>query len=308
MRRSPDGQEAPLNLDWEDIRAFVAIVRAGSLSQAVASTALSQPTLGRRLRSLEEVIGGPLFERLPNQMVLTPLGRQLAEHGFAMEATAQDLKRSAARSRECQHQPLRISATMSISLFLTEHLAVLSSEALRHGLELDIEPSRVPLNLAYHQADIAIRLRGVPEDGLMRVRRIGKVAFAMYQRAGLEEDGAKYVIALSANRPPPHPVWVDAYAERSGLTIVARLGEFFQRHEAISAGLGQSLLPCFIGDSDPRLRRSCEPPAELAEVAFLLLHNQAAASPGARAVAERIADLFHAHRALFAGQTVQPPA
>lgn len=296
-----------MDLDWEDIRAFVAIVRAGSLNQAVSVTGLSQPTLSRRLKSLETAVGGALFERLPNQMMLTALGRVVAEHGMAMECSAGNLTRSVSVALE-RLLPLRISATMSVSLFLTSHLAPLSAEAMAHGREVDIEPSRAVLNLALHQADIAIRLRNIPEDGLLRVRKIGKVAFAMYVRADAPPETARKVIALSGNRPPPHPAWVDAYAERRGLAVVARLGEFFQRHEAIAAGLGQSLLPCFIGDRDPRLCRTCDPAPELEEEAYLLLHNQAAASPGAKAVSDCIADLFHSERALLAGQTVQPPA
>lgn len=297
-----------MNPDWEDIRVFVAVIRAGSLSQAVRSTGLSQPTLSRRLKSLEDSIGGSLFERLPNQMVPTKLGEQLASFGFAMEVSAESLQRTAGTARKCQRQPVRISATMSISLFLARHLESLSAQALVHDCEIDIEPSRLLLNLAYHQADIAIRLRQVPEDGLMRVRKIGSVAFTMYRAAHADPVRAACVIALSGNRPPPHPAWVDAYAARLGLPVVARLGEFFQRHEAIAAGLGQSLLPCFIGDIDPRLIRCCDPPDELSEDAYLLLHNQAAGSIGAKAIAEEIAGLFRAKAGLLAGQTVQPPA
>ena len=85
-----------MNLDWEDIRAFVAIVRAGSLTLAAGTTGLSQPTLSRRLKSLEGAVGGVLFERLPNQMVLTSLGQRIAELGFTMELSAANLEREAA--------------------------------------------------------------------------------------------------------------------------------------------------------------------------------------------------------------------
>ena len=313
MRKSANkaeeaGREDQLNLDWEDIRAFVAIVRAGSLTLAAGTTGLSQPTLSRRLKSLEGAVGGVLFERLPNQMVLTSLGQRIAELGFTMELSAANLEREAAADLLKQRRMLRISATMSISLFLTEHLESLVSVAQRHACEVDIEPSRALLNLAYHQADLAIRLRHVPNEGLMRVRRIGRIAFTMYRAASLNGEQAPDVIGLSDNRPPPHPAWVDAYAVRHGLTIAARLGEFFQRHQAVASGLGISLLPCFVGDRDRRLCRVCEPPPELSEDAFLLLHNQAAASAGARAVADRIAELFHDEAARLDGQTVQPPA
>ena len=73
-------------------------------------------------------------------------------------------------------------------------------------------------------------------------------------------------------------------------------------------GLGVSLLPCFVGDIDHRLQRLTDPIEELAEDAFLLLHNQAAASTGARAVAVAITEVFRLNAALLSGQTIQPPA
>ena len=294
-----------MTLDWEDVKAFVAVARAGSLTQAVRTSGFSQPTLGRKLKNLEDAIGGSLFERLPNKMLLTPLGERLVELGAAMDAAASNLKRTAQSVLQQQRPPIRISTTNAVALFLTEHLAILSAQASRHGQTIDIEPSRVPLSLAHHQADIAIRLRAFPDDGLMTVRRIGKIAATMYCAAS---GAAAAVVGLSDNRPPPQPGWVNAFAARNGLPVVARVGEFFLRHEAIRSGLGMSLLPCFVGDRDQRLRRACEPPAELDEDAFLLLHNQAAHSPAAQAVADCIAGIFQSQAALFSGQTVQPPA
>ena len=253
-------------------------------------------------------MGGDLFDRLPNQMVLTALGTELVELGANMEAAANDIRRTAQMVLQQQKRPLRISATMSISQFLSEHLAGLSTIASLHGHEIDIEPTRTVLSLAHHQADIAVRLRSVPDEGLMRVRKIGRIAFAMYRAAEVEEATRLPVIGLSHNRPPPHPGWVDGFALSRGLPIAARLGEFFLRHEAIRAGAGVSLLPCFIGDRDRLLRRIGEPPEELSEDAFLLLHNQAAASAAAKAVADGIADIFRSEAALLSGQTVQPPA
>ena len=296
-----------MNLDWEDVRAFVAIARAGSLTQAVWSTGLSQPTLSRKLRNLEVTLGGDLFDRLPNQMVLTSLGKHLVEIGAGMETAAANIARTAHSVLQQHRVPLRVSATMSISLFLSEKLSGLVEAARCHGCEIDIEPTRTALRMAHHQADIAVRLRRVPDEGPMRVRRIGRIAFTMYQSAAAEVT-ALPVIGLSYNRPPPHPGWVDDFAESRGLLVTARLGEYFLRLEAIRAGAGMSLLPCFVGDRDPLLRRVCDPPEELGEDAFLLLHNQAAATAGVKAVGERIAELFRAEAPLLAGQTIQPPA
>ncbi|MFO1122868.1 MAG: LysR family transcriptional regulator [Hyphomicrobiales bacterium] len=297
-----------MDLDWDDVRVFVAVARCGSLTQAAGTTGLSQPTLSRKLRKLEDSLGAALFDRLPNQMLLTPIGRRLAELAFEMELSADRLQRDAAVAVWEERQPVRVSSTLSIAEFLSRNLDPVVAAALGHNCEVDLVPSRANMNLAHHQVDIAVRLRHVPEDGLMKVRRIGRVGFAMYGQAGMNSDGPRAVIGLSANRPPPHPAWVDEHARSCGLPVVVRLGEYYMRREAIASGLGVSLLPCFIGDLDQRLKRCSAPIDEIGEDVFLLLHNQAAASAGCRAVADAIADVFRQNAALVSGQTVQPPA
>lgn len=297
-----------MTLDWDDVRVFVAVARAGSLMQAVKITGLSQPTLSRRLKCLEDTLGATLFDRLPNQMQLTGLGRRLAELATEMEIAAVNFRRGATVALADLRQPLRISATYSICEFLSKNLDPIAKAALSNGYEVDLVPSRVNANIAHHEVDIAVRLRQFPHDGLMKVRRIGRVGFAMYGPAEHDSGAVRGVIGLSDNRPPPHPGWVDGYALRHGLPIIARLGEYYMRQEAIAAGLGVSLLPCFVGDIDRRLQRLSEPVEELAEDAFLLLHNQAAASTATRDVAAAIGELFRLNAALLAGQTIQPPA
>ena len=63
--------------DWDDVRVLLAIAEAGSLSEAARRLGVSQPTIGRRLKALEQAAGGALFDRLPNHVALTELGRTM---------------------------------------------------------------------------------------------------------------------------------------------------------------------------------------------------------------------------------------
>ncbi|MGH7092388.1 MAG: helix-turn-helix domain-containing protein, partial [Stellaceae bacterium] len=52
------------NMDWDDVRVFLAVARFGSLRAAGRALGLSQPTIGRRLAAFEAAFGGPtLFDR-----------------------------------------------------------------------------------------------------------------------------------------------------------------------------------------------------------------------------------------------------
>lgn len=50
-------------LDWDDLRLFLAIARAGNLSHAAKQGKVDHSTISRRLAKLELCLGGPLFER-----------------------------------------------------------------------------------------------------------------------------------------------------------------------------------------------------------------------------------------------------
>ncbi|MGH6618962.1 MAG: LysR family transcriptional regulator, partial [Alphaproteobacteria bacterium] len=43
-------------MNWDDMRIFLAVARQGNLSAAARSLRVTQPTVGRRLRTLEETL------------------------------------------------------------------------------------------------------------------------------------------------------------------------------------------------------------------------------------------------------------
>jgi len=59
------------------LEAFTRVARLGSSKAAAAELALSAPALSRRIKSLEDHIGKPLFERRNQSMVLNEDGRLL---------------------------------------------------------------------------------------------------------------------------------------------------------------------------------------------------------------------------------------
>jgi DNA-binding transcriptional LysR family regulator len=285
-------------IDWEGIRLFAAIADAGSLTRAAERTGVSQPTLSRKLKELEDNLGAALFERLPSQLVLTTLGGQLIDMARVMSATAEGLERKAQGLVRSGHMPVRVSATMTVSTLLAHNIVALSEAASRHACELQIETTRAATSLVFREADIAIRHRHYPPEGHMRVRRLGALAFCIYGPAHAKPAG---IVGLVQDRPPPQPGWVDDYASRESLPVLARTSEFHLRQEAAAAGLGATLLPCIFGDRDKRLRRFGQPIPELEEDIFMLMRDEPGAQPGIRAVADQIFAIFRGNAAALAG-------
>jgi DNA-binding transcriptional LysR family regulator len=59
------------------IRYFLAIVREGSFNRAAVACEVSQPSITRAIRKLEEELGGPLFDRHRSRVELSELGRRV---------------------------------------------------------------------------------------------------------------------------------------------------------------------------------------------------------------------------------------
>ena len=75
-------------LDWDDIRVFLAVTRAGSVSGAAKRLAVQHSTVSRRLRAFEEGLGVRLFDRKRGGYTLTPAGEELAGVAARMEREA----------------------------------------------------------------------------------------------------------------------------------------------------------------------------------------------------------------------------
>ena len=82
-------------MDWDDLRIFLAVARAESLSAAGRSLKIDPATVGRRIARLEQAMGARLFTKGPQGYALTPEGERLLTHAIraetAMEATADAL-------------------------------------------------------------------------------------------------------------------------------------------------------------------------------------------------------------------------
>jgi transcriptional regulator, LysR family len=79
--------------DWENLRHFLAVGNAGTLSGAARSLRVDHATVSRRLVALEDELQVVLVERLPRACRLTPVGIQVFEQAKAMESTAFAIER-----------------------------------------------------------------------------------------------------------------------------------------------------------------------------------------------------------------------
>jgi DNA-binding transcriptional LysR family regulator len=84
MRRSLNEDDLWSQLDWNDVRIFLAVAETGSLNAASRMLATSQPTISRRVEVLETRLGARLFSRNSRGVQLTDAGLTMRDLAAGM--------------------------------------------------------------------------------------------------------------------------------------------------------------------------------------------------------------------------------
>ncbi|MGW3045460.1 LysR family transcriptional regulator [Kitasatospora sp. NPDC001159] len=95
---------------------LVTVVDTGSFTRAAEQLHVTQPALSHQIRALESTLGGPLLERLPRSVRLTPTGRAVLPHARAALAEAERLTSVARRAVGLEEGELEVAVVYSVSL------------------------------------------------------------------------------------------------------------------------------------------------------------------------------------------------
>lgn len=137
---------------WDEMRSFLAIARAGSLAAATEALGISQPTLSRRLMTLEDRFG-QLVIRKPHGIELTTKGREIAERIARIDLDFADL--FVASSAPSYRSVVKVAATDGIAAFwLSPHIPGLLQQGIQVSLEV-ISLQTVP-KLKDNEVDIVV--------------------------------------------------------------------------------------------------------------------------------------------------------
>jgi len=282
---------------WADLEIFHAVARDGGLALAAAALGLSETTVARRLKAFEAQLGLTLFTRGANRLIPTQIGLSLAADAASIADAIARFSARADAARMRDDAPVRITATTSISLFLTQHAARLSAEA--GGVELVILSTRERLDLARGEAEIAIRMRKPPEAAGHFGQKVGRLAQAFYVRRDVDPARAP---VISVSRDVSSRIEQHILAWAAGRPIAARVGDSAARFESIRASGAVSMAPCFLADADPALIRLEAPPDATADEIFLVSHESSRQRPAVLAMLEALRKLFREHRTRLEGR------
>ena len=298
--------------NWSDYPIFLAVAEAGSLTAAGRALGMSQPTVGRRIRALEDHFGTGLLKRENGQLVPTSFGQSMLDHIRRMQDEASAIDRSSATLEDSLSGVVRLSATEGVGTswlpgvmqnFRREHPDVL----------IDIGIGFQSFNLAQREADIALRWRSPGEQNSLIGRKVAEVGFGLFASPDyLERRGAPKTPddlmqhdGVIAQIMDGKSLWLMDEDEKmiyKPKQITFNTNSIWAFDQALVHGYGIGILPmCGLINRDLGLVRVL-PEIIHMESLYLVAHQDLKRSMRIRAVFDYLVGAFKEDAAFFKGQ------
>ncbi|MFQ5535728.1 MAG: LysR family transcriptional regulator [Sphingomonadales bacterium] len=289
-------------MNWDDIKLFLALLRAGTVRAAAARLDVSHSTVARRIEAMERRLSVRLFDRLPTGYALTPAGEDMLRVAEGVENELDGLERRIlGLDRKLDGQ---IRVTMVDVLATTLLMPSLVKFTQKYpGIDLDVEITYETADLDKREADIALRFARNPPEHLIG-RRLVTCATAAYaaqdylDNHDLRDPTAARWIGFGGRNP--YQKWVKE-SKFPNIPVRGRFVSLLVQLEACKAGMGIGMFPCFLGEPEPTLRRLSpakrNPDFEL----WLLTHRDMRTNARIRVFSEFIASAIKRHRPLLEG-------
>lgn len=287
-------------MDWDDVRSFLAIARARSLSGAARDLGVRQSTMSRRLEALETKAGARLLQRTPRGYELTALGEAVLGNAERMEAEAIAVER-VVQGRDVALSGVVRLTTVDIIAELLLPDAVARLQARYPGISVDVLSDPRSFNLSRREADLAIRMTRFEGNELIS-RRMAIAASALYASGNyLAAHGTPdaIVTVLEDQAHLPESRWLQSCAP--GARVALRTNSRSAQLNAVRAGLGVACLPCILADGVPGVVRLGEAGNGPEREIWLGVHTDLRHMPRVRAVIDALEKTFAEFRSRLAG-------
>ena len=195
------------------LRIFLAVAQAATLTRASKQLGLAQPSLSKQLASLEESVGARLFERAHKRMVLTDAGRLLLFHAQRVIRGIDEAEAGLREFTSGKRAVIRIAGLNSVIKAIVPD-ALQRCGGAASGIEVDIHeaaPGEVVDMLYARQAHI-----GLIADGTITGGMIPKVETCIYAL----ERGVEGVVILDGK--VPHAVLIELLTDYGAGTLITR--------------------------------------------------------------------------------------
>ncbi len=252
--------------ELKDIRCFLTIARAGSISRAAANYNIPKATLSHHLRRLEDALKIELFVRKARGLELTEAGKEFLKHSAVIFESCETAVSAAQRAHSDISGRIRIVASSAFGTSLIGGAAQFFAVENPHvDFDLQMYPND-KIIAGQFDFDCMIYVGDPPDSSLMQ-RKLGDLSFGLYASPKFVEtngvpqtpsdmdecDGVVYMInglpeqwnlknGEENHQVTPHArfhvneYWMAKYFVVEGL-VAGFLPDFFVRYEVEQGGL-----------------------------------------------------------------------
>ncbi|WP_313076078.1 LysR family transcriptional regulator [Melaminivora sp.] len=246
--------------NWDNLRLFLAVVRARSAQEAARRLEVDHSTITRRLRRLEQELGAQLFERTPAGHALTTAGHRLLERVEQMENSMVLVGEEIGGERHALTGHVRLGATEGFgSFFLARHLARFAE--CHPGIQVDLLIVPRFINLSQREADLAVNVERPQSSGQV-CSRLCDYRLQLYASSDYlaRHPPITHVRHLRGHRFVGYVeelVFSNELRELAALVpqtqTLLRSTSVVAQYQAARGGHGLALLPCFMAAHDDGL-------------------------------------------------------
>jgi DNA-binding transcriptional LysR family regulator len=238
-------------MEWSDLRIFLAIAQEGTLGAAARKLELSQPTMGRRLRALEQAVGQTLFQRTRDGFVLTDEGAAVLAHAERMQDEALAFERRLAGQDRHFEGMLRLSSSDWFGAHILAPV-IAAFGTMQPHVVVELVTTASHLNLSRRETDLVFKIRPFDEPEAVS-RRLMHIPYGVYVACGVahplagDGGGTALITMDTAFEGMPDAVWLRRMLPNG--RVVARSNSRDVQGRLCVLGAGVAVLPRPLGDS-----------------------------------------------------------
>ncbi|KRB21035.1 MULTISPECIES: LysR family transcriptional regulator [Mesorhizobium] len=291
-------------MNWDDVRIFLAVARAGQILGAARRLELNHATVSRRIAALEDALRTKLFRRLTTGSELTPAGERFLDIAERMEGDM-IAARSTIAGEDDVSGTVRIGAPDGFGVaFLARRLGELT--ALHRELTIQLVPVPRSFSLSRREADIAITVERPTEGRLVAGKLVDYSLGLFASRAYADSNGLPRTAAELGQHTligyvpdlivsPSLDYAAEFSADwRTSFAISSALGQA----EAVRSGAGIGILHTFVARSMPELV-AVDVVAPIRRAYWLVYHESVRPLRRIQIVASFITKAVERERSLF---------
>ena len=292
-------------MNWDDVRVFLAVARAGQILSASKRLGINHATLSRRVTALEEALGTLLLVRRTNGCDLTAEGEIFLHAAERMEAERMVAQGALGRVDGAVSGTVRIGAPDGFGVsFLAPRLGALTARF--PALRIQLVPVPRSFSLSQREADIAITLER-PDQGRLVSAKLTDYTLGLYASAGyLAAHGAPATIeALKAHRRIGYveDLLFTASLDFTGEVMrnwdaAFEISSATGQTEAVRSGAGIGILHNYIARLDPTLIRIL-PDTTIRRAYWTTYHESARNLPRVRTMVSFLQALVSEEQGVF---------